>query len=60
MLETLSGTDELAKNLGFQGTPGIVVMPVSGATAKNVTVFPGGATESMLQDALNKAQGQAR
>lgn len=60
MLETLSGTDELAKYLGFQGTPGIVVMPVSGATAENVTVFPGGATESMLQDALNKAQGQAR
>ncbi|ORM81493.1 hypothetical protein HA42_10500 [Pantoea deleyi] len=60
MLDTLSGTDELAKNLGFQGTPGIVVMPLSGATAENVTIFPGGATESMLQDALNKAQGQAR
>lgn len=60
MLDTLSGTDELAKNLGFQGTPGIVVMPLSGATAENVTFFPGGATESMLQDALNKAQGQAR
>lgn len=59
MLGTLSRTDILAKNSGFQGTPGIIVMPVAGATAETVTVFPGGAMESMLQDAIDKAQGQA-
>jgi len=55
----LSRTDILAKNSGFKGTPGIIVMPVAGATAETVTVFPGGAMESMLQDAIDKAQGQA-
>lgn len=59
MLGTLSRTDILAKNSGFQGTPGIIVMPVAGATAETVTVFPGGAMESMLQDAIDKIQGQA-
>lgn len=59
MLDTLSRTDILAKNTGFQGTPGIVVMPLSGATADTVTIFPGGAMESMLQDAINKASVQA-
>lgn len=59
-LGTLSRTDILAKNSGFQGTPGIIVMPVAGATEETVTVFPGGAMESMLQDAIDKAQGQAR
>ena len=59
MLGTLSRTDILAKNTGFQGTPGIIVIPLSGATAETVTVFPGGAMESMLQDAINKASVQA-
>lgn len=59
MLGTLSRTDILAKNSGFQGTPGIIVIPVSGATAETVTVFPGGAMESMLQEAINKALSQA-
>lgn len=59
MLGSLSRTDILAKNSGFQGTPGIIVMPVAGATEETVTVFPGGAMESMLQDAIDKAQGQA-
>lgn len=59
MLDTLSRTDILAKNTGLQGTPGIVVMPLSGATADTVTIFPGGAMESMLQDAINKASVQA-
>lgn len=58
MLETLSRTDILAKNLGFQGTPGIIVIPVKGATSDNVTVIPGGAPEPMLQDAINKASNQ--
>jgi len=55
MLDTLSRSDILAKNLGFQGTPAIVVLPTSGATADNVTLFPGGAIESQLQEAINHA-----
>lgn len=58
MLDTLSQTDALAQNLGFQGTPGLIVMPVSGATADNVTVVPGGATQEMLQVAISNAGGQ--
>lgn len=59
MLGTLSRTDILAKNTGFQGTPAMIVMPLSGATAETVTVFPGGAIEEMLQAAINKALGSA-
>ncbi|MGK3141321.1 thioredoxin domain-containing protein [Pantoea sp. C2G6] len=59
MLTILSRTDILAKNVGFQGTPGIIVMPASGATADKVTVFPGGAVESMLQQAIDKAAAPA-
>ncbi|THB83626.1 hypothetical protein E1N66_14650 [Pantoea allii] len=59
MLGTLSRTDILAKKTGFQGTPGIIVMPLSGATAETVTVYPGGVMESILQEAINKALSQA-
>lgn len=58
MLDTLAQTDALAQNLGFRGTPGLIVMPVSGATADNVTVVPGGASQETLQAAINKAGGQ--
>lgn len=59
MLGTLSRTDILAKNTGFQGTPAMIVMPLSGATAETVTIYPGGAMEEMLQAAINKASGSA-
>ncbi|WP_315315294.1 thioredoxin domain-containing protein [Pantoea vagans] len=59
MLGTLSHTDILAKNTGFQGTPAMIVMPLSGATSETVTIYPGGAMEEMLQSAINKALGQA-
>jgi hypothetical protein len=39
-LDTLSQIDALAQNLGLRGTPGLIVMPVAGATADNVTVEP--------------------
>ncbi|MNB69208.1 DSBA-like thioredoxin domain protein [compost metagenome] len=57
MLDTLAQTDALAQNLGFRGTPGLIVMPVSGATAENVTVVPGGASQETLQAAIIKAGG---
>lgn len=58
MLGILARTDALAQNLGFQGTPGMIVMPASGASMDNVTIFPGGTDEKALQDAINKASGQ--
>lgn len=55
LLETLSRTDALAQNLGLRGTPAMIVMPVNGATADNVTVIPGGASQTTLQAAIDKA-----
>lgn len=59
MLEVLSRTDALAQNLGLRGTPGMIVMPVNGASADNVTVIPGGADQRALQAAIDKAAGQS-
>ena len=58
MLEVLSRNDALAQNLGLRGTPGIIVMPLNGATADNVTVILGGAEQSLLQAAIDKAADQ--
>ncbi|MBZ7671273.1 hypothetical protein FML27_07275 [Klebsiella grimontii] len=57
-LDTLSQIDALAQNLGLRGTPGLIVMPVAGATVDNVTVVPGGASQETLQNAINKALGK--
>lgn len=57
-LDTLSQIDALAQNMGFRGTPGLIVMPVSGATVDNVTVVPGGASQATLQTAIDKALGK--
>ncbi|MDR3433338.1 MAG: DsbA family protein [Rouxiella aceris] len=54
----LAKNDELAKTLGFQGTPGFIVMPVSGANASNTTVLPGAVSAEELQAAISKAQGK--
>lgn len=54
----LEKTDELAKSMGFQGTPGFIVMPVSGASAANTTVLPGAVSAEELQAAITKAQGK--
>ncbi|WP_370521090.1 DsbA family protein [Pantoea sp. BAV 3049] len=55
MLKVLSRTDALAQTLGLRGTPGMIVMPVSGATVGNVTVIPGGADQATLQAAIDRA-----
>lgn len=55
MLEVLSRTDILAQNLGLRGTPGMIVIPVTGATADNLTIIPGGAEKDMLQSAIERA-----
>ncbi|MHA1002861.1 DsbA family protein (plasmid) [Leclercia pneumoniae] len=51
----LEKNDELARALGLTGTPGIVVMPVTGATPKNITVIPGAVPAETLEAAIQKA-----
>lgn len=58
--KVLSDVEDLARNLGLRGTPGMVVMPVSGATSENVTVIPGGADQETLQRAIDKAAGNMK
>lgn len=55
---TLAKNDDLAKTLGFQGTPGFIVMPTSGANANNTTILPGAVSAEDLQAAISKAQGK--
>ncbi|MCV2513349.1 DsbA family protein (plasmid) [Leclercia pneumoniae] len=52
---TLEKNDALARTLGLTGTPGIVVMPVTGATPKNITVLPGAVPAERLEAAIQKA-----
>ena len=52
---SLEKNSNLAEELGLTGTPGIVVMPVSGATPDTITVFPEAVTAERLQAAIRKA-----
>lgn len=51
----LEKNDALARALGLTGTPGIIVMPISGATPKNITVIPGAVPAERLEAAIKKA-----
>jgi len=51
----LEKNDALAKALSLTGTPGIIIMPVTGATPKNITVIPGAVPAERLEAAINKA-----
>lgn len=53
----LKANDALAKRLGLQGTPAFIVLPVTGATAENISVLPGAVTLEALQAAVAKARG---
>jgi len=55
--DTLSGINQLAQQLGFSGTPAMVVMPAAGAATDNVTVLPGFSSAVTLQAAIEKASG---
>ena len=55
---TLDGINALAQQLGFAGTPALVVMPSVGASASNVTVIPGFTRADALQAAVDKAAGK--
>lgn len=56
--EALSKVDDLARQLGFSGTPAFIVMPTQGATAQNTTFLPGAISAESLQAAITKAQGK--
>lgn len=43
--------------LNITGTPAIIVIPLSGATAANTTVISGFAQQHAIQEAIDKAQG---
>ncbi|MGX5079545.1 DsbA family protein [Enterobacter mori] len=53
---SLEKNSNLAEALGLTGTPGIIVMPVSGATPDTITVFPEAVTADRLQVAIRKAR----
>lgn len=54
----LEKNDALARALGLTVTPGIIVMPVTGATPKNITVIPGAVPVEKLEAAIKKASMQ--
>ncbi|KGT94784.1 DSBA oxidoreductase [Erwinia typographi] len=56
----LDRNNALAKALGIQGTPAFVVMPVTGASADNVSVIPGAVSQAALQAAVDKARASAK
>ena len=52
---TLDGISTLAQQLGFSGTPALVVLPSTGASVGNVTVIPGFTSAENLQSAIGNA-----
>ena len=57
---TLDGINTLAQQLGFSGTPALVVLPSAGASADNVTVIPGYTSAEALQQAISHAAGDTK
>ena len=53
----LQSTNTLAQEIGLSGTPGVIVMPTTGATEATITVFPGLADKDALEAAIKKAGG---
>ncbi|MBA8330649.1 DsbA family protein (plasmid) [Citrobacter freundii] len=57
---TLDGIQTLAQQLGFSGTPALVVLPSAGAHTGRVTVIPGLTRADTLQRAINTAAGNPK
>lgn len=51
----LEKNSTLAESLGLTGTPGIIVMPLTGATPDTITVFPEAVTSDRIQAAIRQA-----
>ncbi|XRX76341.1 DsbA family protein (plasmid) [Cronobacter sakazakii] len=56
----LTRNDALAQQLGLTGTPGLIIMPVTGAKPANITVLSGGTTAAQIQLAIRKAEQTSR
>ncbi|EPY7145653.1 hypothetical protein ACXEIJ_004884 [Klebsiella quasipneumoniae] len=55
---TLKNINQIATTTGLTGTPGVIIMPLNGATEDNTTVFSGMTEAENIQQAINKAQGK--
>ena len=53
----LQSINDLAQEIGLSGTPGVIVMPTTGATEASITVFPGLADKASLEAAIKKVGG---
>lgn len=54
--EAVTGrSDGLAQAIGLTGTPGFIIMPLSGATTENTTVLGGAVPAEQLQAAIDRA-----
>jgi len=56
----IASTMSLGEKLGLRGTPGFIIMPLTGATKANTTVIPGYTSQAALQQAIDKAMNQSR
>ncbi len=55
---TLGHINQLAQQIGLSGTPGFVIMPTTGASKENTTVFAGAVNQEAIQAAIDKAAGK--
>ncbi|ORM59729.1 disulfide bond formation protein DsbA [Pantoea rodasii] len=53
--KALEENSELAQQIGFRGTPAVVVMPSADVTAGRITVIPGYPQGNVLQNAISRA-----
>ena len=53
--KTITINDQLSRQIGFQGTPGFIITPATGATTDNTTVIGGAVDLQVLQKAIEKA-----
>lgn len=56
----LQSINDLAQEIGLSGTPGVIVMPTTGATEASITVFPGLADKASLEAAIKKPAANPR
>ncbi len=53
--DELQKTEELARQLGFTGTPAVIIMPTKGVNADNMTVIPGYVNPGVIKASVSKA-----
>nr|VXZ89658.1 Protein-disulfide isomerase [Klebsiella pneumoniae] len=56
----LQSINDLAQEIGLSGTPGVIVMPTTGATEASITVFPGWQTKPRWKPPSKKPAANPR